>query len=158
MAKAKDSKKNKGNKKSSGRIAVIVSRFNQEVTGGLLKGALNVLKENNFTESSYDIFYVPGAFEIPLTAKQLLINGKYCGIICLGAVIKGDTAHFEYISDAVSKALMTLNMEFSTPVSFGILTCYNDEQAEKRSADNEHNKGREAAQAVLDMIKLLKEL
>ncbi len=158
MAKSKDTKKLKSNKKGSGRIAIIVSRFNEEVTGGLLKGSLSVLKENNYTETSYDIFYVPGAFEIPLTAKQLLINGKYCGIICLGAVIKGDTAHFEYISDAVSKALMSLNMEFNTPVSFGILTCYNDEQAEKRSADNEHNKGREAAQAVLDMIKLLKDI
>lgn len=151
-------KKSKKIKQASGRIAVIVSRFNEEVTGGLLKGTLAVLKENNFEEKNYDIIYVPGAFEIPLTAKHLLLNGKYCGIICLGAVIKGDTAHFEYISNAVSVGLMSLNIEFNTPVSFGVLTCYNDEQAEIRSSDNEHNKGREAAQAVIDMIKLLKEI
>lgn len=155
MAKQKKIKKNKT---SSGRIAVIVSRFNEEVTGGLLKGAVGYLNENGLNEKSIDIIYVPGAFEIPLTARTLCINGKYCGIICLGAVIKGETAHFEYISNAVSNGLMSLNLEYNIPVSFGILTCYTDEQAQKRSADDEHNKGREAAGAVLDMIKLLKEL
>ncbi|MCC6864770.1 MAG: 6,7-dimethyl-8-ribityllumazine synthase [Ignavibacteria bacterium] len=156
--KLKDSKNIKDSKKRSARIAIIVSKFNDEVTSGLLKGAVDVLKENNYHENGFDIYYVPGAFEIPLTAKQLCINGRYCGIICLGAVIKGETAHFEYISETVSNAIMTLNMTYSTPVSFGILTCYTDEQALNRSNADENNKGKEAAKAVLDMIKLLKEI
>jgi len=160
MAKVKKNKAAKKNsaKKVSGRIAIIVSRFNEEVTGGLLSGAISVLHENKFDDKSITIVYVPGAFEIPLTAKHLCMSGKYCGIICLGAVIKGETAHFEYISSAVSNGIMSLNLEYNMPVSFGVLTCYTDEQAATRSAKDEHNKGREAAHAVLDMIKLLKEI
>lgn len=149
--------KNRAAKKKSGRIAIIVSRFNEEVTGGLLSGAISVLHENKFDDKSITIVYVPGAFEIPLTAKHLCMSGKYCGIICLGAVIKGETAHFEYISSAVSNGIMSLNLEYNMPVSFGVLTCYTEEQAASRSAKDEHNKGREAASAVLDMIKILKE-
>ena len=148
----------KQKKNKPGNIAIVVSKFNEEVTGGLLKGALKFLDENNFEEKNINVISVPGAYEIPLTAKQLCMTGKYCGIICLGAVIKGETAHFEYISNAVSNGIMSLNLEYSMPVSFGVLTCYTDEQAVKRSADDEHNKGREAASAVLDMIKLLKEI
>ncbi len=157
---AKEKKKNSGkpSKKVSGRIAVIVSRFNEEVTGGLLQGALSVLHENKYDDKNITIVHVPGAYEIPLTAKHLCMSGKYCGVICLGAVIKGETAHFEYISNAVSNGIMSLNLEYSMPVSFGVLTCYNDEQALKRSQNDEHNKGREAASAVLNMIKLLKEI
>lgn len=148
----------KQKKNKPGNIAIVVSKFNEEVTGGLLKGALKFLDENNFEEKNINVISVPGAYEIPLTAKQLCMTGKYCGIICLGAVIKGETAHFEYISNAVSNGIMSLNLEYSMPVSFGVLTCYTDEQALKRSTDDEHNKGREAASAVLDMIKLLKEI
>ncbi len=155
--KNKSLKKNSG-KKVSGRIAIIVSRFNEEVTGGLLSGAISVLQENNIDDKNITTVYVPGAFEIPLTAKHLCMSGKYCGIICLGAVIKGETAHFEYISSAVSNGIMSLNLEYNMPVSFGVLTCYTDEQAASRSAKDEHNKGREAAAAVLEMIKLLKEV
>jgi 6,7-dimethyl-8-ribityllumazine synthase len=150
MAKAK--------KKKSGNIAIVLSRFNPEVTNGLLKGAMDILKSNDYKEENITILSVPGAFEIPLAAKQLCLSGKYCGVICLGAVIKGDTAHFEYISEAVAHGLMKLNLEMDIPVSFGVLTCYNDEQAIKRSSDDEHNKGREAADAVIRMIKLLKEI
>ena len=145
-------------KKKSGKIAVVVSRFNEEVTGGLLNGALEYLKENNYEEKDLKIIYCPGAFEIPLTAKHLCMSGKYCGIICLGAVIKGDTAHFEFISYAVTHGLLQLNLEYAMPVSFGVLTCYTDEQAKSRSSADAHNKGREAAGAVVDMIKLIKEL
>lgn len=148
----------KQKKKRSGNIAIVVSRFNEEVTNGLLKGAVKFLHENNFEDKNITIIYTPGAFEIPLTAKELCISGKYCGVICLGAVIKGETAHFEYISNAVSKGIMSLNLEFNLPVSFGVLTCYTDEQAIKRSGDDEYNKGKEAASAVLDMIRLLKEI
>lgn len=148
----------KSKKKRSGNIAIVVSRFNPEVTTGLQKGAMETLMANGFKEENITILHVPGAFEIPLAAKQLCRSGKYCGVICLGAVIKGDTAHFEYISESVAYGLMKLNLEMDIPVSFGVLTCYNDEQAEKRSADDEHNKGREAASAVLEMISLLKDI
>ena len=148
----------KSKKKRSGNIAIVVSRFNPEVTTGLQKGAMETLMANGFKEENITILHVPGAFEIPLAAKQLCRSGKYCGVICLGAVIKGDTAHFEYISESVAFGLMKLNLEMDIPVSFGVLTCYNDEQAEKRSADDEHNKGREAASAVLEMISLLKDI
>lgn len=148
----------KSKKKRSGNIAIVVSRFNPEVTTGLLKGAMETLMANGFKEENITILHVPGAFEIPLAAKQLCLSGKYCGVICLGAVIKGDTAHFEYISESVAHGLMKLNLEMDIPVSFGVLTCYNDEQSVKRSADDEHNKGREAASAVIEMIALLKEI
>lgn len=154
---AKQKKKRSG-KKVSGRIAIVVSRFNEEVTGGLLKGALDLLHENNFESKRITIVHCPGAFEIPLTAKHLCMTGKYCGVICLGAVIKGETAHFEYISNAVTNGIMTLNLEYNMPVSYGVITCYTDEQAVKRSSSDAHNKGREAASAVLDMIKLLGEI
>jgi 6,7-dimethyl-8-ribityllumazine synthase len=158
MAKEKKKYSGKSPKKVSGRIAIVVSRFNEEVTGGLLQGAISVLHENKFDDKSITIIHVPGAYEIPLTAKHLCMSGKYCGVICLGAVIKGETAHFEYISNAVSNGIMSLNLEYNMPVSFGVLTCYTDEQALERSTNDEHNKGREAANAVLDMIKILKEV
>ena len=158
MAKSKKKISGKTTKKGSGKIAVIVSRFNEEVTEGLLKGAMSVLHENKYDGKNISVIHVPGAYEIPLTAKHLCMSGKYCGVICLGAVIKGETAHFEYISNAVSNGIMSLNLEYAMPVSFGVLTCYTDEQAVKRSSDDEHNKGREAASAVLDMIRILKEI
>ncbi len=158
MAKEKKKSSGKSFKKVSGRIAIVVSRFNEEVTGGLLQGAMSVLNENKYDDKSISIIHVPGAYEIPLTAKHLCMSGKYCGVICLGAVIKGETAHFEYISNAVSNGIMSLNLEYNMPVSFGVLTCYTDEQALQRSQNDEHNKGREAASAVLEMIKLLKEI
>lgn len=154
MAKEKKSQK----KKKSGRIAIVVSRFNSEVTGGLLNGAISVLKNAGYDEKDYRIIEVPGAFEIPLIAKQLCLSGKYCGIICLGAVIKGETAHFEYISYSVTKGIADVMLEFSTPISFGVITTYNDEQAEKRSRDDGDNKGAEAAKSTLEMIDLLKTL
>ncbi len=146
----------KDKKKKPGRIAIVVSRFNKEISEGLLKGALDALRENDYSEKEFKIFECPGAFEIPLTAKQLCQSGKYCGIVCLGAVIKGETAHFEYISDAVTRGIAQLNLEFDIPVVFGVLTCYNQEQAVKRSSEDSENKGREAALAAMDMIRLLK--
>lgn len=143
-------------KEKSAKIAVVVSKFNNEITGGLLKGALAELKRHSIAEEDIKIIHTPGAFEIPLTAKVLCKSKKYSAVICLGAVIKGETAHFEYISDSVSKAIMQLNMEYNIPVTFGVLTAYTDEQAIKRSSDDENNKGREAASAALEMISLLK--
>ena len=148
MAKVKKTK--------SGRIAIVVSDFNKEVTSGLLNGAVSTLLGKGYEEKDLKIVHCPGAFEIPLTAKALCSSGKFCGIICLGAVIKGETAHFEYISFAVTSGIMQLNMEFGIPVSFGVLTAYDDRQAEVRSSSGEGNKGSEAAMACLEMIDLLK--
>jgi 6,7-dimethyl-8-ribityllumazine synthase len=145
-------------KEKSVKIAVVVSKFNSEITEGLLKGALAELKKHSIAEDSIKIFHIPGAFEIPLTAKMLCKSKNYSAVICLGAVIKGETAHFEYISDVVSKAIMQLNLEYNIPVTFGVLTAYTDEQAIKRSSDDENNKGREAAAAALEMIGMIKSM
>jgi 6,7-dimethyl-8-ribityllumazine synthase len=136
------------------RLAIVVSQFNPEVTHGLRDGALAYLAENGVTLSSRDVFSAPGAFETPLIAKRLAQSG-YDGVICLGCVIKGDTAHFEYISEATAHGLMQVGLETGKPVTFGILTVYTDEQAVARSRNDEHNKGREAAAACLEALKTL---
>lgn len=136
------------------RLALIVSQFNPEVTHGLRDGALACLAENGVELSPSDIYSAPGAFEIPLIAKRLAESG-YDGVVCLGCVIKGDTAHFEYISEAAAHGLMQVGLETGKPVTFGILTTYTDEQAIVRSRNDEHNKGREAAAACLEALQTL---
>ncbi|MEK6704776.1 MAG: 6,7-dimethyl-8-ribityllumazine synthase [Bdellovibrionota bacterium] len=139
------------------RLAIVVSRFNAEITGGLLNGATQVLAEQSAKCDESDIFYVPGAFEIPLIAKSLAKSGRYVGIICLGCVIKGETAHFEFISLGVTVGLMQASLECEVPMTFGILTTYTDAQAEDRSRLNAHNKGRETALACLEAARTLAE-
>jgi len=136
------------------RLALIVSQFNPDVTHGLRDGALAYLAENGMTIAPDNIYSAPGAFEIPLIAKRLAQAG-FDGVICLGCVIKGDTAHFEYISEAAAHGLMMAGLETGKPITFGILTTYTDEQAILRSRKDEHNKGREAAAACLDALKTL---
>ncbi len=106
----------------------------------MLSGALNELKNNGIAEKDIAVFRTPGAFEIPLTAKKLCLSKKYSAVICLGAVIKGETAHFEYISNAVSNGIMQVSLECGIPVSFGVLTAYTDEQAMERSKPGEATK------------------
>jgi 6,7-dimethyl-8-ribityllumazine synthase len=137
----------------SHRIAVLQSEFNDEVTGGLKKGALEVLREHGIREVQE--FRAPGAFEIPLIAKKLARSGRFDGIICLGCVIKGDTAHFEFISLGATVGIQLASLETGVPISFGVLTTYTDEQARVRSSSDSHNKGREAALAVLGTLKVL---
>lgn len=134
------------------RIAIIVSQFNEEVTSGLLRGATLELTERGVELAEKSVFSAPGAFEIPLIAQKLASTGRYDGIVCLGCVIKGDTAHFEYISQAASTGLMSATLAAGIPITFGILTTYTDEQAESRSRDDEHNKGREAAAACIETM------
>jgi 6,7-dimethyl-8-ribityllumazine synthase len=142
---------------SSGpRIAVVRSEFNEEVTGGLLHGAKAALSEKGISE--IDEFSAPGAFEVPLIAKRLAKTGRYEGVICLGCVIKGDTAHFEFISLGATIGIQMASLESGVPISFGILTTYTDEQAQVRSKKDEHNKGREAALAVLGSIETLQKI
>jgi 6,7-dimethyl-8-ribityllumazine synthase len=146
-------KKTKSAKKKK-KIAIVVSRFNGGVTEGLLSGALGELKNHGVNEKDITVIHTPGAFEIPLAAKKLCSSKKYSAVICLGAVIKGETAHFEYISYAVTKGIMQVMLEHAMPVSFGVLTAYSDEQAIERSKPGEGNKGAEAARAALEMMEM----
>jgi 6,7-dimethyl-8-ribityllumazine synthase len=143
------------NTSKSWRIAIIVSQFNEEVTSGLRRGALEYLTEQGIKVHADHIFMAPGAFEIPLLAKKIAQTKQFDGVVCLGCVIKGDTAHFEFISLATSMGLMTATLETEIPVTFGILTTYSDEQAKVRSRDDSHNKGREAAAACVESLKCI---
>ena len=140
---------------STPRFAILVSQFNEEITGGLLSGAKAYLEEKNIAVAREDVFYAPGAFEIPLLAKRLAECGRYQGVITLGCVIKGDTAHFEFISLGAAVGLMQASLQTNVPLAFGILTTYTDEQAIARSRSDAHNKGREAAAACLSSAETL---
>lgn len=140
------------------RFALVVSRFNRDITDGLLRGALAQLRENNIQPTDDDIYYAPGAFEIPLIAQALARTGRYRGVICLGAVIKGETAHFEFISLGATYGIMQASLATGVPISFGILTSYTDEQAQARSANDSQNKGREAAAACVEAAALLEQI
>ena len=140
------------------RFAIVVSRFNEDVTGGLLAGARGYLKEKGAKTSDADVYYAPGAFELPLIAKQLAKKKKYAGVICLGCVIKGDTMHFEFISLAATMGILQAGLDTNKPVSFGVLTTVTEEQAVKRSRKNAENKGIEAAAACWESATLLKTL
>ncbi len=140
------------------RIAIAVSSFNPEVTQGLLSGARDYLARQGAPTEDEDIIDAPGAFELPLIAQSLARTGRYDGVVCLGCVIKGDTAHFEFISLASSVGLMTASLATEAPVAFGILTAYTDEQAKVRSQGDASNKGLEAAKACLDTIAILRRI
>lgn len=140
------------------RFAIVVSRFNEDVTGGLLGGAKKFLAEKKVKLSDSDVFYAPGAFELPLIAKKLAAKKKYDGVICLGCVIKGDTMHFEFISLAATMGILQAGLDTGKPVSFGVLTTMTDEQATVRSRDDAHNKGIEAAAACWESASLLAKL
>jgi 6,7-dimethyl-8-ribityllumazine synthase len=134
------------------KLAMIVSKFNEEVTGGLKKGAFALLQEKGIPAASVTVYDAPGAFEIPLLAQTLAKTKKYDGVICLGCVIKGDTAHFEFISLGTAIGIQQASLATETPIAFGVLTTYTDEQAIVRSREDSHNKGREAAQACIEAI------
>jgi 6,7-dimethyl-8-ribityllumazine synthase len=140
------------------KFAVVVSRFNDFVTERLLEGALDALKAHGASEKDIDIVRVPGAFEIPLAAKQLAAAGKYQALICLGAIIRGDTPHFDYIADAVTRGLGALGLEYRLPISFGVLTTNTVEQAMERAGEKTANKGYEAALTAIEMANLNREL
>ena len=146
------------NTSPASRIAIVVSRFNADVTDGLLSGARASLVEHGVALSEGDVYFAPGAFEIPLIAQTLAKTGRYDGVICLGCVIKGDTAHFEYISQAASTGLMAASLATGVPLTFGILTTYTDEQAMARSREDAHNKGGEATLACLEALATLRSL
>jgi 6,7-dimethyl-8-ribityllumazine synthase len=140
------------------KLAILVSRFNTEVTEGLLHGAQAYLAEQGIPFDSKDLFRAPGAFEIPLMAQTLAKTGRYQGVICLGCVIKGDTAHFEFISLGATVGIMQAQLATEVPITFGILTTYTDEQAIVRSRENTENKGREAAAACVEAAQFLRQV
>ncbi|MCB0723642.1 MAG: 6,7-dimethyl-8-ribityllumazine synthase [Ignavibacteriae bacterium] len=148
---------------SSCRIGIVVSKFNTPITEKLLKGALQALSEKGVPESNIDVIHVPGAYEISITLKKLCNSEKnYDGLIALGCLIKGETAHFEYICNSVSTLINSIACEFEIPIGFGVLTCYTAEQAYERSLDDpinaERNKGYESTQAVLEMVETLNKI
>ena len=140
------------------RFAIVVSRFNDFIGEHLVGGALDALNRNGAKEEDVAIFKVPGAFEIPLVAKQLALQKNYDAVICLGAVIRGATPHFEYVSAEVSKGIANASLETGTPMAFGVITTDNLEQAIERAGSKAGNKGWSAAVAAIEMVDLLRKI
>jgi 6,7-dimethyl-8-ribityllumazine synthase len=140
------------------KFALVVSRFNSFITERLLEGALDCLRRQGVADSDLTVARVPGAWEIPLVAKRLAQAKAYDAVICLGAVIRGSTPHFDYVAAEVSKGIAQVSLEAQTPISFGILTTETIEQAIERAGTKAGNKGFAAAEAALEMVNLLKEL
>lgn len=136
------------------KYAIIVSRFNHFITDRLVEGCLDTLKRHNIKQNDIDLVKVPGAFEIPLVAK-LLAKKDYNAIICLGAVIRGETPHFEYVCNEVSKGIANVSLEFTKPVIFGLITADTVEQAVQRAGTKAGNKGSEAALSAIEMANLV---
>jgi 6,7-dimethyl-8-ribityllumazine synthase len=140
------------------RFGIIVSRFNDFICDRLLGGALDALRRNGAEDHNIDVFKVPGAFEIPLMAKKVAGLARYDAVICLGAVIRGATPHFDYVASEVSKGIASVSLETSTPIAFGVLTTDTIEQAIERAGTKSGNKGWDAALAAIEMANLAKQL
>jgi len=140
------------------KFGIVVSRFNEFIVSKLLEGASDALIRHGVAEADIEIAWVPGSFEIPLVAKKLARSGKYDGVICLGAVIRGGTPHFEYVASEVTKGIASINLETGVPVSYGIITADTLEQAIERAGVKEGNRGFDAATSALEMANLLKSL
>jgi len=139
------------------KIAIVVSRFNSFITDRLLEGALDALKRHGAEEKDVEIYKVPGSFEIPLIAKLLVKKTNIDGVICLGAVIKGATPHFHYVANEVTKGIAQIALDFEKPVTFGIITSDNIEQAIERAGTKSGNKGYDAAMSVIELLNLIKD-
>jgi len=140
------------------RFAILVSRFNDFISSKLVEGAMDALKRHGGDEDQVSLIKVPGAFEIPLAAKKLAESGKFNAIICLGAVIRGSTPHFDYVAAEVSKGIAQVALESKVPVTFGVLTTDNLEQAIERAGSKSGNKGWDAAMAAMEMVNLFKQI
>lgn len=140
------------------KYGIVVGRFNEFIGGKLLAGALDALKRHGVTEDEIEVSWVPGAFEIPLIAKKMAENGKYSAVICLGAVIKGSTPHFDYVSSEVTKGVAHVSLETGIPVIFGVLTTDTIEQAIERAGTKAGNKGFDAAVTAIEMVNLIGEI
>ena len=140
------------------RVAVLASRFNEPIVKKLVDGALQALLKHGVVFEDIDVVWVPGAWELPVAARWLLATERYDGIVALGAVIRGETAHFDYIAGEASKGLAEASAESETPIGFGVLTCDTEEQAEARAGGAHGNKGWDAAVATLEMADLVDRL
>jgi 6,7-dimethyl-8-ribityllumazine synthase len=139
------------------KFGIIVGRFNEFIGGKLLNGAIDALKRHGVEEEDIEIAWVPGAFEIPLVSKKMAKSGDYDAVICLGAVIRGATPHFDYVSGEVSKGIASVSLETEVPVIFGVLTTDSIEQAIERAGTKSGNKGYDAAVTAIEMANLLKQ-
>jgi 6,7-dimethyl-8-ribityllumazine synthase len=140
------------------RFGIIVGRFNEFISSKLLGGAMDALKRHGVDESGIDVAWSPGAFEMPLIAMKMAKSENYDAVICLGAVIRGATPHFDYVSNEVSKGIANVMLQTEVPVTFGVLTTENIEQAIERSGTKSGNKGFDAAMAAIEMANLMKEI
>jgi len=140
------------------KFGIIVGRFNEFIGGKLLSGAIDALKRHGVNEKDIDITWVPGAFEIPLVAKKMAKSKRYDGVICLGAVIRGATPHFDYVSSEVTKGVAHVSLDTEIPVIFGVLTTDTIEQAIERAGTKAGNKGYDAAVTAIEMANLLKQI
>lgn len=140
------------------KVGIIVSRFNNFITEKLLGGAMEALKQHGGEDENIDVVHVPGAFEIPLFAHKMAASGKYTALVCLGAVIRGETPHFEYISAEVSRGIANAMIEHRIPIAFGVLTTDTLEQAVERSGTKMGNKGYEAALTAIEMASLNRQI
>ena len=140
------------------KVGIVVSRYNDSITTKLLDGAVETLVEAGIQDDHIDVAWVPGAWELPVIADQMATSGKYRSVLCLGAVIRGETSHDQHINRQVSLSLGELALRCRLPVLFGLLTCENMEQAIHRSGGNVGNKGAECAEAALEMMTLMQRL
>ena len=140
------------------RIGIVAARFNEFITSKLLSGAVDGLLRHDVQEKDIHVAWVPGAFEIPLIASKMAKSGKYDGGICLGAVIRGATSHYDYVCNEVSKGIAAVSLESGVPVMFGILTTENIEQAIERAGTKSGNKGYDCALGVIEMVNLIREI
>jgi 6,7-dimethyl-8-ribityllumazine synthase len=140
------------------KVGIVVGRFNEFISSKLLDGALDGLKRHGVAEENIEIAWVPGSFEIPLTAQRMAASDKYDGVIALGAVIRGETPHFDYVSAEVSKGIAKVGLDEEKPVIFGVLTTDTIEQAISRAGTKSGNKGYDAAVSLIEMVNLFKEI
>lgn len=140
------------------KFSIVVARFNEFIGGKLLTGAIDALKRHGVADENIEIVWVPGAFEIPVIAKKLAESKKYDAVLCLGAVIRGATPHFDFVSSEVSKGIANVSMQTGVPVIFGVLTTDSIEQAIERAGTKSGNKGFDAAVSAIEMANLLKQL
>ena len=140
------------------KIGIVVARFNEFITSKLLAGALDNLKRENVGEKDIEVAWVPGAFEIPLIASKMAKSKKYDAIICLGAVIRGSTSHYDYVCNEVSKGIATVGLQTGVPVLFGVVTTENIEQAIARAGSKAGNKGYDCALSAIEMVNLLNQI
>jgi 6,7-dimethyl-8-ribityllumazine synthase len=140
------------------KLGIVVSRFNNFITEKLLAGALDGVKSHGGEEANVTVVRVPGAFEIPLVVERMAASGKYDALICLGAVIRGDTPHFEYVSDAVTRGIGEAISRYRMPIGFGVLTTNNVDQAMERSGSKDANKGYEAALTAIEMVAVMRQM